>query len=262
MEKMNNSIKNEFLELKRYYPRLNLKFFSGNYCIITGDVRINAIDKEKNIHIIEDFNIEIKIDSKYPKNLPVIKNLSDNISKEFEHVNQDGTLCLGVNLEAKLLFYKNSTLLNWFNTFVVTFFYNAKYFEKYGGVIAGERKHYTECVVDALKEILNLEDVKKIVRLMKIRKSFKTGDTCICGSKKKIKDCHLKQLVMIKDIDVSNEIQEMKYYLREQKTKKRGEYVDLRYPYSTDEYERIIIKIQKKNMYHKSLIKNLIKNIN
>jgi hypothetical protein len=244
-----NIVQKEFEALKHKYPKLKINFDADGNWIINGEVRIIAISKVSEFKLIEDYVIEIIIDKEYPKILPKVYEKKGKIPKNFEHVNSDNTLCLGLDIEVKLKLHNKMNLLNWFDTFVVTFFYNAEHFKRYGFVCVGERSHGIDGLLEGIGEILKTDRIETMIRLIKIKNNFRKNDLCVCGSKKKIRSCHMKELLKINDIETEEILKQLCSYYAKLKFKKNGTFPYL--IYNNIEYKR---KYQELVKYYNRLL--------
>lgn len=224
-----NNIELNFIELNKEYPNLHIKYLTDKY-IIDGNVRIYAINDD--IPLIDDFTIVIEVPLGFPNELPIIKETSNKIPKDFEHVNIDKSLCLGIETEIKILFMKNPTLLNWFQTFVVNYFYSVMYYNKYGRMPYGERTHGNKGILEFYKAFLNTNSIKAIYNILSAVKNNNIKDyyKCPCGSFRKMKKCHLSQINLLKKVGVKADLKVISNRLR-----KKTIFI---YPYSKEEYCR------------------------
>lgn len=226
-----NNIELNFLELNKEYPQLHMSLLNNIY-VIDGNVRIYAINND--VPLIDDFAIIIEVPLDFPNELPIIRETSNKIPKSFEHVNMDKSLCLGIETEIKIQFMKNPTLLNWFQTFVVNYFYSVMYYSKYERVPYGERRHGIKGIIQFYLEFLNVDSINKIYDILNSieNDNLKDYNKCPCGSFKKIRKCHLSQMNTLKKVGIKSDLKEISKLIN----KNRNKYVI--YPYSNEEYYR------------------------
>ena len=173
--------------------------------ILKGYVKINA--EYRKIQLIDNFLVKIIIFKDFPTHIPIVYELEGKIEKDFEHVNEDKSLCLAVNTEMKLFLDLSNSLIEWFNKYVVNYFYSVMYYRRYRIYPFGERSHGIKGVVEFYKSYLNLDDVNKIINVLNyVRyRKIKHYEKCPCGSNKKIKKCHINQLEQIARIKENDE---------------------------------------------------------
>lgn len=235
-----NNIELNFIELNKEYPYLHMKLLNNKY-MIEGRVRIYATYDD--VPLMDDFTIVMEVPLCFPNELPVIKETSNKILKTFEHVNIDKSLCLGIETEIKIKFMENPTLLNWFQTFVVNYFYSVMYYNKYGKIPYGERAHGTIGIIQFYKEFLNVDTIQKIYNILNAieKNDLKGYYKCPCGSLKKTRKCHLNQMTLLKTIGVKKDLNEISNYI---KLEKKDFFI---YPYSNEEYYMRFDKNRGKN---------------
>lgn len=235
-----NNIELNFIELNKEYPYLQMKLVNDKY-MIDGRVRIYATNDD--VQLMDDFTIVMEVSLGFPNELPVIKETSNKIPETFEHVNIDKSLCLGIETEIKIKLKENPTLLNWFQTFVVNYFYSAMYYNKYGRIPYGERPHGTKGIIQFYMDFLNVDNIQKIYDILNAIEMDEIKDfyKCPCGSLKKIRKCHLSQINLLKKVGVKSDLKEISKLI------KRKETATFIYPYSNEEYYRRFGWIKKYN---------------
>ena len=87
------------------------------------------------------FMVELCIPESYPDELPTARETAGVIKESYEHVNPDGTLCLCVPIDARLIFHKAPNLLGFGNNIVIPFLYGYCYWEKHNVHPFGEQQH-------------------------------------------------------------------------------------------------------------------------
>lgn len=173
------------------YPSLNF-ITEDNTIFIRGKLQIAKIAV---------FDIEIKLPDDYPNSLPEVKELGGKIPISGErHINYDGTCCLTVPVKMHQDLGKDYSITDFIEKFVVPFFANQVYYEIRGLWANGDYSHGDRGILECYKDILKLSNLQQITELMKIAQQIfpKTTKTCPCGSGKKLRDCHLPELINLK----------------------------------------------------------------
>lgn len=179
----------EYLVAK--YPSLDC-LIENNTVYIRGKLQIANIAA---------FDIEIKLPDDYPNSLPEIKELGGKIPIEDDrHINYDGTCCLTVPAKMYQDLGKNYSIVDFIDKFVVPFFANQVHYEINGAWANGDYNHGNRGMLECYKELLRLSNLKQVVEFMKIALQTcpKTTKNCPCGSGKKLRDCHLSELINIR----------------------------------------------------------------
>ncbi len=157
-----------------------------------------------NIEDIDSFEIEIMIPNDYPKSLPIVKDIGNDIPRNIDrHMYSDGSCCLTINHIMKQKYQDGSYYLVYFiNDFVKPFFANQLYFEQTGNWLTGEYHHGNDGKRQYLKEHIQVTDDTLFNKLLKlaIRSRLNQQKKCPCHSNKPLKRCHLKTVLEIKNI--------------------------------------------------------------
>lgn len=178
--------------------RLAINYPSLNF--ITEDTTI-FIRGKLQIAKIAAFDIEIILPDDYPNSLPEVKELGGKIPISDErHINHDGTCCLTVPAKMHQDLGKNYSIIDFIEKFVMPFFANQVYYEIHGVWANGDYSHGDRGMLECYKDILRLSNLRQITELMKIALQIfpKTTKICPCGSRKKLQDCHLPELINLR----------------------------------------------------------------
>lgn len=130
----------------------------------------------------------------------------------FNHVNNDKSLCLGIEAEIKIIIFKNTgDLIYWFDKFVINYLYAAMYFKRFNDVPFGERSHGIEGKIEFYREFLKEKNIAKIYYMLTYVQSNEIVGhrVCPCGSGRRIRNCHMKELLSIKEINNINDMIEI-----------------------------------------------------
>lgn len=192
-----NKIETQIDELIATYPDLKIISEDNDSYTMGGNVFINA--ECKSIQLADDFDIEIIVPKNFPKTLPLVKEKSGKIPKDFEHIYHDGTLCLAVNAEIKIFVNEIPNLHAWFRKYVVDYFYTVMYVDRYGTFPYGERKHDIEGIIEFYQDFFNERDIFRIYSLLQNvkKQNIKGHNLCPCGSRKKCRYCHYSKLIKL-----------------------------------------------------------------
>jgi hypothetical protein len=221
------------------YPELKYKKISNGY-LIYGNLKFRA--KYEKLKMYEgNFEIEIEIDNKFPKVIPKIRETGNKVSDIF-HKSYNGLLCLGVDTEIKLKLKCNPSIVNYIEKIVIPYFYSFLFWQDNGKVPYGEFSHGPEGVKEFFNDYLNLYSLKRILKLLaysNAKKSIKGNNECPCGSGKKIRNCHQKQLNELNTIDIKNDFKNLNPYSRN---------ITFLFPFTNEEIENIL-KLGKLEFY-------------
>ena len=147
----------------------------------------------------------------FPRVLPEVYDVGKVLPIDF-HINSDGSLCLGTEIEIRKRLVSKNKLKDWFEYCVKPFIFSSFYFKKYEVAIFGEEEHGTVGELDSLKRALGLHSSKETCDFLKTlfsrryrRKIYKKNSKinkydCPCGSGKKFKECHRIKLEELDNI--------------------------------------------------------------
>lgn len=185
---------------------INLDLLAENY----PDLKYNDIKREITGHIyVEyicydefikgDFEIKIKI---FNNELPIVWEISNKISKNYQHMYNDRSLCLATDLEQRL-YMKSHTIVEWIKEYVEKYFVSYIYYKRYGIFPFGEHSHGEKGIYEFIKSYYgmdNLNDAKNIYEYACTQK-YRGHLACPCGSGKRIRNCHGKLILKLLNSD-------------------------------------------------------------
>ena len=195
---MKSKIRKEICELKQTYKGLTDISHRKQETIIKGPLSFEASFDEFPV-IIDCFDIELVIPDSYPEVLPVVRETGGRIDQDYEHLNQDGTLCLTTPIEKRLFFLEQESLLGFVNLLVVPYLYGYSCWKKYGQHPFGERIHGIEGIVQYYREELRLGNNLNILAMLAFLFEFgyRGHHPCPCGGGLKVRECHSETLLKL-----------------------------------------------------------------
>ena len=163
--------------------------YSLNYngCIFEGGRRIKLIIKKD-----------------FPDSIP--KFYVFNYPEQIEHIYEDNNVCLATIGEMIYFLNENPSFEAFVDKFVNAFLYTLDWFQKYKTYPFGDRKHGYKGLLDYYMNDLKLtkEQYRKMV-IMIYENKYRGHRLCICGSGKKLRNCHGKYILpIIKNISYKN----------------------------------------------------------
>lgn len=194
--------------IKKYHRNiiksLENKFFkiskiSDNY--IHGILTVAHTFNE--VYLFREFKICIKLhnDSFYS-----CYEVNNEIPKEYHHhtsvedvILKTTSLCLAANPELKKFLEKNSNLSEFIDVFIVPYFFNFSYYDKFGEEMWSGYSHGKKGIKEYYLEKLNINNEKVLIKIMELIQKNKYFYTCPCGSEKEFSKCHY---IFIKDIPI------------------------------------------------------------
>lgn len=141
-------------------------------------------------------NIKLIVQKNFPNSIP--KFYVYDYPEHIEHIYQDGNVCLATIGEMIYFLNENPSFIAFIEKFVNAFIYTLYWFEKYNTYPFGDRKHGYKGLLDYYLNDLNLtkEHYREIVFIIYNNK-YRGHLSCICGSGKKLRNCHGKYILPI-----------------------------------------------------------------
>lgn len=193
---MLSMIEKDIREVCNIYPKL--KFNAGTikniYYSCSGEIDIFDNKGE----YWGSFEIYFEITKNYPFIFPVVFETSKKIPNEIDrHINTDGSCCLTVLQKSIIEARKGISMSKFIKNYIIPYLANQLYFEQNERWANGEYLHGKDGIIQFYKEETQLNSIGDIIHLLKNISTIKKlgrNDICFCGSKKKLKDCHLDNL--------------------------------------------------------------------
>ena len=150
------AISNSDLEtFSKQYPNFKISQQNDN-CTISGPIKLDHIYRD--VRMTGLFELEINVSVDFPNTLPVVRELTEKIDRNYPHLYTNGQFCLASNLELKIYFLKNKNIATFVDDYIIPYLYTYCYYEKYGVYPYGERSHGIMGDLEYLKELLNVDD--------------------------------------------------------------------------------------------------------
>ncbi|MHA1360756.1 MAG: hypothetical protein ACTSRC_21755 [Candidatus Helarchaeota archaeon] len=178
-------------EFLHAYPGMVIKPSSGSELIIHGIFKFST--QYDNFKIIDSYRIIINVPAKYPRELPIIKEIGNKIPRKAEyHVNPDGSLCLGSRLRLLWMISKKSSLSAFAELCLEPYLYAISYKLKYGIFPFSELDHGLPGELKDIADLLGLkspEQAKYALHLLGMKKRQANKKPCPCGCRVRLGKC-------------------------------------------------------------------------
>lgn len=175
------------------YPMFRMSPSSGERFILNGSYE-GWLNYEQHGEIYVDYELEIHVEQDFPSSLPTVMELSNKIGKRLDnHVNSDGTICLGSPIRLKMVLKRKESLTHFFEACMLPYFYAVTIKIDTGNpFIFGELAHGRLGLLQDFQEMFELDDVKKVYAMLKLLSmNRKDGNKqlCPCGCEKRVSIC-------------------------------------------------------------------------
>lgn len=185
-------------DIKDHYPTLNILVLN-NIVFLKGTIRI----KDTEDIILDSFKIEIEIPHNFPQEIPWVKEIGNRIPiLKDRHFEENGNrACLCFRDEIFLYWSEKSTILDFMEIFVKSFFLWQIEYEITGGQNQDKASpHGIDGAFYFYKRISETNDINAVHKFIEYltKKKIKRHWNCYCGSRKEIRNCHLKLIMKYK----------------------------------------------------------------
>lgn len=192
---MKQEFDDQIAELRQVHKGLIAITEKEHEILLSGSLPFEATADELG-PITDSFDIEVIIPDVYPEVLPRVRETGGKIESIYEHVYEDGTLCLAVPIEERRIFWGQPSLLGFVNRLVIPYFYGYCYWEKYGEHPFDEQDHGAIGIVQHYIDSLQLKDEISALAVISylLEHGYRGHHICPCGSGAKVRKCHGKAL--------------------------------------------------------------------
>lgn len=180
-------------ELLDKYQRLSLAPSTGEYIAVKGKISLNHTYKNAN-PIKDTYELLIKVPLDFPKSVPIILETGNKIPKYNDnHVNPDGTLCLGTPLKLQLFLVKYPSLVDFIERVLIPHLYAVSNKLNGGEFIFGELAHGSAGELSDYEDILGVKGVVAVKNALNSLRSYKkriaNKKVCPCGCGRCLGSC-------------------------------------------------------------------------
>ncbi len=144
--------------------------------------------------ISDEYRLDIFIPKDYPNAIPVIEEVGNKIARVPDnHLNGDGSLCLGTPLQLKMIVTQFPELIDFAAKCLVPYLYAISYKLKYGtDMILGELDHGVQGIIQEYSKLLGLrnqDQIKQALYLLGLKRRIANKKQCPCGCRRRLGAC-------------------------------------------------------------------------
>lgn len=188
---------NEIYDFLNNHPRMSLLPLNGGSLCLKGTYEFQAVFQNKPA-IYDSYSISIEIPEDFPFHLPIVKEIGGKIPASLDnHINYDGSICLGSPINLMRQIYSSPTLNTFAKKCITPYLYAMSYRSKYGGdLLFGELSHGVLGLLEDYKEIFNVKSEEAVFRTLDILASKKreaNKKICPCGCNRKSSKCNFRK---------------------------------------------------------------------
>lgn len=140
------------------------------------------------------YKLRIQIPEDYPGSLPEVFEVSNKIKKLPEnHVNYNGSLCLGAPIRLKSVVKRNPSLTYFFGKCIFPYLFAITIKMDTGkDFVFGELEHGSQGLIEDFKRLFNLSEEKQVFHMLELLSKNKKASNrlnCPCGCEKRLSTC-------------------------------------------------------------------------
>ena len=183
-----SALRHQMAAVQSRYPGLGLGRSQTGFQAVQGKVSFSMAHRGRPIE--DEFDIELRIPRDYPRSPPNVYELNERLD-DFDHLFQDGRLCLGAPVDVRSRFAKEQELLFFIEELVIPFLFAFSYKDRYGEMPFGELSHGIEGILEYYADFFGTSRYDSILLLKCLADGVVPPlDRCPCGSGRKVKNCH------------------------------------------------------------------------
>ncbi|MDA4848599.1 hypothetical protein [Hoeflea poritis] len=175
-------------------PRMVLRPSKSSALTLEGLYEFAAVDEHGN-ETFGSYNLRIEIPENFPREMPTVFEVGQKIPRKPEnHVNLDGSLCLGSPLRLKLLTDSDKTLLGFASNCIFPFLYA----HSLGRFLFGELSHGLAGLIEDYKDMLDVQTERQVVQfftLASLRRRIANKRKCPCGCDRRLGVCEFRHKI-------------------------------------------------------------------
>lgn len=182
------------------HPGLRAQPITGGNLRLLGEIAFDA-EAPGRCRIADTFKIELSVPIGFPKELPVVRDLTGRVPRSFHTNPGDGTLCLGSPTRQRLALVGNETLIAFVDRCLIPFLYGFVHHQRYGSLPFGELNHGDLGLREDFADMFGVAEdcAHEMVRLASLKKRVANKSPCPCGSGKRLGRCHHKRVNRVRD---------------------------------------------------------------
>ncbi len=176
------------------HPRMALRPAKSTAIIIEGFYDFVANDDQGKT-VKDEYKLRFEVPSDFPNELPIVFEIGQRIPRTPDnHVNPDGSLCLGSPLRLKVFANKDKSLSGFASNCVFPFLYA----NSIGSFLFGELSHGIAGLVEDYKDIFGVQTEIQVVQcltLASLRRRVANKRKCPCGCNSRLGVCQFREKI-------------------------------------------------------------------
>ena len=199
------TVARQMAALQRRHPDLALIRRGSGRLVVGGTLGFVMGHEGRTVE--DEFDVELRIPPDFPASPPNVYEVAGRLDG-FDHLFEDGRLCLGAPVEVRMRFAERPSLLCFTEDLVVPFLFAFSYKARYGKMPFGELAHGVEGILDYYNRFFETpteQTVSLLKCLVHEHDSRIALGKCPCGSGRKLKRCHGSELSKLRSHQTAEE---------------------------------------------------------
>lgn len=176
------------------YPMFRIKPSIGKGIILEG-VYEEILFKQQYGSVFIDYKLQINLNEDFSKSIPKVIELSNKIEKTPEnHINSDGSICLGSPIRLSTVLKKQPSLIFFFEHCILPYLYAVTLKITTGqAFVFGELEHGRLGLIEDFKELFSLSETNSVFEMLDLlimNKKEANKLLCPCQCEKRVSKCH------------------------------------------------------------------------
>lgn len=187
------------------YTEFRIQPLHNDVIILKGRIT-QSLNHEVHGEVLIDYTLTIHVPENYPNELPIVFEESGHIKNNpSNHINYDGSLCLGSPIRLILVLKRNPSLTDFFERCILPYLYAVTIKNTTDkGFVFGELSHGDRGLLDDFKSFFHLKEDRQVYHMLKILSTTKkhaNKSICPCGCKKRVTLCsYFKKVLQMRSL--------------------------------------------------------------
>jgi len=187
-------------DVLRKYDGLRLTPSRNGSIILAGVLRFR-VQGPTHGPIDDAYTVRIRVPLSFPKNVPVAWETGGRIPTDY-HTMRDGSLCLGAELEQRIILTESPTLPTFVEKLLIPYLFGFSFYMRHGTMPFDELAHGALGIrqyIAALFRSPVTKTVPEFLRLTGLKKRRANKFRCPCGSGRRLGRCHNRVVNRLRD---------------------------------------------------------------
>lgn len=176
-------------------PKMRLTRMNEDTVVIEGNFDVNAQMNGAH-HIRESYELKLVIDKDHPRQSPKVFETGGLIPRTPDnHINQDGSFCLGSKIKVKSVLFDNPHIASFSESLLTPFLYSVCHKIKFNSFPYGELDHGEAGLIDDYQQLFVVKDKLSVLRTLSVlgrRKRDANKLPCPCGCGERLGKCSFR----------------------------------------------------------------------